>query len=130
MGAGDGIVFFVDEHFPERQMRSILAPHVMTAVQIRALDQEILRTAELQSAIVITADKWFLKELYRYPPGHRHCFARAGVIQLPGEWDRARQRLADYLPVIEAVFRLRRSATIDQRIGIDLSQAQIRIHEP
>lgn len=55
---------------------------------------------------------------------------RAGVIQIPGEWDLARRRLVDYLPIIEAVYRLARSRPGDQRLGIDLSQSQIRIHDP
>lgn len=130
MGASDPILFFVDEHLPNRLMRAILAPHVMDSVQISARDQEILRTAELQSAIVLTSDTWFLRELYRLPFGHRHCFTKAGVIQIPGEWDRAQRRLIDYLPVIEAVHRLNRARPGDQRVGIDLSQTQIRIHDP
>lgn len=102
----------------------------MTSVQNRALDPEILRTAELASAVVVTADKWFLQELYRFPVGHRHCFKRAGVIQLPSEWDRAKQRLIEYLPIIEVVYHLSRTRKDDQRVGIDLSQTRIHIYDP
>jgi hypothetical protein len=102
VGASDRILFFVDEHLPNRLMHAILAPHVVSSVQISARDQEILRTAELQSAIIVTSDTWFLRELYRVPFGHKHCLTKAGVIQLPG----------------------------DQRVGIDFSQTQIRIYDP
>lgn len=67
VGAGDPIRFFVDEHLPVRHVRAILVGHVVTAVQINAKDPEILRTAELQSASVVTSDTWFLRELYRLP---------------------------------------------------------------
>jgi hypothetical protein len=111
-------------------MRNILAAHVMRSVQIGVRDQEILRTAEVHSAIVVTSDTWFLKELFRFPFGHKNCWTKAGVILLPGEWDKAQRRLIDYLPVIEAVHRLNRARPGDQRVAIDLSQARIHIYDP
>jgi hypothetical protein len=129
MGAGHPILFFVDEGLPDRLIRGILAGHAIQQVQISAKDQEILESAEQQSAIVMTPDAWFLKELYRFPWGHQRCRRRAGVVQLPGEWDRAQRRLTHYLPVIEAVCRLNAARPEDRRVGIDLSQREIRIFD-
>ena len=120
----------VDEHFPQRAMRGILVGYVHDFVAIAAKDQEILRSAEVNAQIVITSDTWFLKELYRLPSGHPRCFREAGVIQLPGEWDKAARRLKQYLPVIDVVYQLSRARPNDHRIGIDLSQSLIHIRDP
>lgn len=103
--------------------------HLATSVEVGFKDAALLKTAEEQGAAVITADSWFLKELFRYPRGHRHCFRRAGVIQVHGEWDQARQRLLDYLPIIEAVHLVRMSQA-DSPLGINLSTREVRILEP
>jgi hypothetical protein len=131
MGAGLRIHFFVDEHFPVNQLRTILEPrgHAVTQVDLSSKDLAILATAEEIGTIVITADTWFMDELFRFPPGHRNCFQRTGVIQLPGTWAAARLRLTTYLPVIEVLAEVR-SAQPDRRVAIDLSRRVIRIPEP
>lgn len=131
MGAGLQIRFLVDEHLPIHLLRPILEDrgHLVTPVQVTSEDPLILATAEATASIVVTADKWFLKELFRYPVGHRRCCTRAGVVQVPGIWAMARLRIADYLPIIEAVHALR-GGQADRRVAIDLSQGEIRIREP
>jgi hypothetical protein len=124
------IDFFVDEHLPARLLDAILTArgHRVTPVQIGFKDTAILVTAEQTGAVIITADTWFLTELYRLPAGHKNRYRRAGVVQVPGEWGTARQRITDYLPVIEHVYRLRREQE-DLRVGVDLSGTTIRILE-
>ncbi len=131
MSTGVQISFLVDEHLPVRLLLPILEArgHQVTPVTVKSVDAAILTRAEKTSSIVITADKWFLEELFRYPPGHRNCFRRAGVIQLPGTWAAARLRLTTYLPVIEVLAEMR-SAQPDRRVAIDLSRRVIRIPEP
>lgn len=125
------IHFFVDEHLPAHAVGRILEArgHRSTPVQVGLKDPAILVTAAEVGAVIVTADHWFLRELYRYPLGHKRQYGAAGVVQVLGEWATTRQRLTDYLPVVEAVYQLRRSQP-DQRLGIDLSQTMIRIHGP
>jgi hypothetical protein len=98
-------------------------------VELRAENPVILTRAEETGSVVITADKWFLEELLQYPPRHRGCYTRAGVIQVPGTWAAARLRLTTYLPIIEYLVEVRRSQA-DQRVAMNLSRREIRIHEP
>jgi hypothetical protein len=131
MGSGVTLRFLIDEHLPVGQLRGILEPrgHAVTPVTVGVKDAEILATAEEIGGIVMTADAWFLEELFRFPPGHRNCFRAAGVIQLPGTWVAARLRLTGYLPIIEVLAELRNSQP-DRRVAIDLSRRVIRIPEP
>lgn len=124
------LLFYIDEHLPARELKAILAArgHEVVPVQIGFKDPAILVTAEANGAIIVTADTSFLRELFRLPAGHRRRFVRARVVQVAGEWPAARQRLLDYLPVVEAVCLLRMQQQ-DQRVGIDLSHAQVRILE-
>lgn len=129
MSAPTPINFFIDENQPAHLLRGILGArgHRATAVQVGFKDPAILVTAEEEHAVVITADTWFLTELYRFPFGsRRHRFFRAGVVQVPGTWAEVRPRITDYLPVIEQVYLLRLTQP-DQRLGIDLCGATIRI---
>lgn len=130
MSEPDPISFFIDEHLPARSLGEILAArgHRATPVQIGFKDPAILVTAEREQAVIITADTWFLRELYRLPRGHKNRFRRAGVVQVPGEWDNARRRIVDYLEVIEIVYRLRQGQE-DGRLGINLNAAAVRIEE-
>lgn len=131
MGTGIQIRFLVDEHLPIRQLIPILGNrgHDAVSVESKTGDPIILKRAEESGSVVITADKWFLAELLRYPPGHPECYARASVIQVPGTWAATRLRLMTYLPVIEYLVELRR-AQADQRVAMNLSRREIRIHEP
>lgn len=131
MRTGVQISFLVDEHLPVRLLLPILEArgHRVTPVKVKSADAAILTRAEKTSSIVITADTWFLEELFRYPVGHRRCYERAGVIQVPGTWATARVRLTTYLPVIEVLVEVR-GAQPDRRVAIDLSRRVIRIPEP
>ena len=131
MEAGAQIPFLVDEHLPVRLLLPILEArgHQATPVEITSTDAAILTRAEQTASIVITADAWFLEELFRYPVGHRRCYTRAGVVQVPGAWAMARLRITNYLPIIEALHALR-STQPDRRLAIDLSRRVIRIPEP
>lgn len=124
------IEFFIDEHLPVRELGRILASrgHLVKAVQVGFKDPSILVTADQEGATIVTADHWFLSELFCYPIGHHKRYTRAGVVQVAGEWDVAKRRIEEYLPVIEAVFLVRRHQS-DPRLGIDLSGATIRIVE-
>lgn len=130
MGAPDPITFYVDENLPVRLVSAILTDygHRVEAVQVGFRDQAILATAERNQAVIITADVWFLRELFRYPTRHHRRLKEAGVIQVPGDWSRAEPLISEYLPVIEAICRLRR-AQADHRVGVDLTKEQIRIIE-
>jgi hypothetical protein len=131
MGAGVQIPFLVDEHLPIRLLHPILEGrgHLVTPVRTASEDAAILAWAEETSSVIVTADSWFLGELFRYPGEHPRCFVRAGVIQVPGDWPMTRLRITHYLPVIEVVYELRRSQ-VDRRVAIDLSRKEIRIREP
>ncbi len=129
MSAPVSINFFIDENQPAHFLRAILGArgHQTTAVQVGFKDPAILVTAEEEQAVVITADTWFLKELYRVPiTSKRNRFTRAGVVQVPGTWAEVRPRIMDYLPVIEVVYQLRLGHS-DQRLGVDLCGSTIRI---
>jgi hypothetical protein len=131
MGAGVQIRLLVDEHLPAHLLLPLLESrgHLARSVQVTSADPLILATAEDTGSIVVTADQWFLRELFRYPVGHRHCYRQAGVVRVPGTWAAARLRLTKYLPVIEFLVELRQNQT-DRRVAIDLSQREIRIREP
>ena len=131
METGAPIPFLVDEHLPVRLLLPMLEArgHRATPVTVSSADAAILARAEQTASVVITADTWFLEELFRYPPGHRRCYTRAGVIQVPGAWAMARLRITNYLPIIEALYALRAAQT-DHRLAIDLSRRVIRIPEP
>jgi hypothetical protein len=130
MDADDQLLFFVDESLPIREIKAILAGHRIEPVDLQSFDPEILRSAEQQSAIVIVQDKGFLRNLYRFLREDPRCMRRAGVVCLPGEWEKARARLTKYLPLIELLCQIARRQPHDQRLGIDLSQAEIRIKDP
>jgi hypothetical protein len=133
MGTGVHIRFPVDEHLPARELIPLLGTrgHQVASVELRAETENpvILASAEETGSVVITADTWFLAELLQNPPGHGDCYTRAGVIQVPGTWIAAHVRLTTYLPVIEYLVALRRDQA-DQRVAINLSRREIRIHEP
>jgi hypothetical protein len=131
MGVGVHIPFLVDEHLPVRLLLPILERrgHSVTPVQVASEDPAILATAEETASVIVTADRWFLNELFRYPVGHPRCYKQAGVVQVPGVWGMTRPRVSNYLPIIEAVYALRSGQT-DRRVAIDLSQKEIRIREP
>lgn len=125
------IEFFIDENQPAEALGAVVTGrgHRAPPVQVGFKDPAILVTAEQVGAVIITADTWFLRELYRLPAGHqRRRYVRAGVVQVPGEWEAARSRIFDYRPLVEAVCRLRRQQE-DRRIGIDLSAGEIRVVE-
>lgn len=124
------ILFYLDEHLPSHALTAILSQrgHQASSVTVGFKDPAILRIAEQLGAIVITADTWFLKELFRHPPSHQQGFRRAGVIQVSGEWSQARARLLEYLPVIEAVYRVRLLQP-GRPLGINLSTREVRIIE-
>jgi hypothetical protein len=131
MGAGVPIPFLVDEHLPVRLLLPILEGrgHLITPVQGNLTGPAILAWAEATGSVIVTADRWFLRELFRYPAGHPRCYRQAGVVQVPGVWALTRLRITDYLPLVEAVYLLR-SGQPDCRVAIDLSQREIRIREP
>jgi hypothetical protein len=131
MGTGLQISFLIDEHLPTPVLLPILEDrgHLVTPIQVRSGDPAILKIAEETAAVIVTADSWFLHELFRFPVGHRRCYQAAGVIQVPESWAAARTRISSYLPIIEAVYALRRTQP-DHRVAIDLSQREIRIWEP
>jgi hypothetical protein len=125
------ISFLVDEHLPVRLLLPILEGrgHRVTPVVVQSADAAILTRAEQTAPVIITADTWFLEELFRYPPGHRRCYTRAGVIQVPGARAMARLRLTNDLPIIEALCVFRGTQP-DRRVAIDLSRRVILIPEP
>jgi hypothetical protein len=103
--------------------------HAVKPVQVGVADHNILGMAEREGAIIVTADKWFMQELFHFPPDHPNCFHAGGVVQVPGTWAAARVSLATYLPIIEALAELR-STQPDRSVAIDLSRRVIRIPEP
>jgi hypothetical protein len=125
------IEFFIDEHLPAKRLTPILTArgHVARAVHVGFKDPAILVTADEVGAVIITADGWFLRELLRFPTGHHRRYKPAGVVKVAGEWDIAQARLVKYLPLIELYCRAQR-AEPDPRIGVDLSEAEIRFKEP
>jgi hypothetical protein len=131
VGAPVSISFLVDEYLPVWNVRPLLEAHghAVAPVRVGVADDNIIGMAEREGAIIVTADKWFLQELFRFPPDHPSCYRAAGVIQPPGTWAAARVRLATYLPIIEVLAELR-STQPDRRVAIDLSRREIRIPEP
>lgn len=128
MDASPAIHFFIDENQPVRQLRAILElrGHRVTPVQVGFKDPAILVAAEEEGTVVMTADTWFLTELFRFPKEHRRRYYQAGVIQVPGEWEAARSRIIEYLPVIEAIHQMCQSRA-DHRLGINLATTEVRI---
>lgn len=124
------ITFLIDEHLPVDAFRRAAGPHVVVVAKRKTPDAAILRTAEENGQIVITADTWFLRELTRYPLTHKLAYRRAGVVQVPGEWEPAQRRLARFLPLIETMHHLAHAHALDHRVGVNLSRAEIRIFAP
>jgi hypothetical protein len=124
------IHFFMDEDLPARALARILEArgHRATPVQVGLKDPAIMVTAEQEGAVIVTADKWFLRELFRFPSGHKGRFERVGVVQVAGEWEYAERRIRDYLPIVEQAYHLRQRKD-DRRLGVDLSQGEVRIVE-
>jgi len=126
--ADASITFLIDEHLPVEQLSGLLRErgHSVRAVQVGFKDPSIIVTADEIGAVIITADTWFLRELFRFPAAHRRRYKRASVVQVSGEWDSARARIIEYMPVIEALF-LVRARQADPRMGVDLSGAVVHI---
>ena len=122
------IEFFTDEHLPVMALGRLLTArgHTAKAVQVGFKDPSIIVTAEEENAVIITADRWFLRELFKQPRGNPGRFSRAGVIQVPGEWSAAQACLLTYLPLIEAAYAVHMGQT-DSRLGVDLSGTTIHI---
>lgn len=131
MGPVFQIAFLVDEHLPLPEISPLLASrgHLVTPVTRAASDPAILARAETTGSLIVTADSWFLDELFRYPPGHPRCYKRAGVIQIAGAWPLAKLRITNYLPMVELLYEMRIGQP-DCRVAIDLSRREIRIREP
>lgn len=124
--------FFVDEHLPAHAVATLLRArgHEVTPVLIGAKDPAILLTAEEAGAVVIlTADRWFLRELFRHPPGHKLGYSRAGVAQIEGEWEIAELNLVTWLPLIETVATIR-ATQADRRVGIELRATSVYVWGP
>jgi hypothetical protein len=128
MGVAPQLIFYVDENLPVRSVSAILTSrgHQVMPVQVGFKDQAILVTAEQVGAIIVTADVWFLRELFRLPSSHHRRYRRAGIVQVPGDWGLARPLIEEYLPIIEVTCAVR-STQVDNRIGVDLSKGDIRI---
>jgi hypothetical protein len=124
------ILFLLDENqFASVLRQAILSRgHRIERSHRAESDPDILSKAELWRAVIVTADAWFLRELFRLPNDHRRRrFNRAGILQVPGETEIARSRLEFCFPVIEAFCQICRSKT-DQRVGIDLRPTTIFLH--
>jgi hypothetical protein len=124
------LLFLLDENQFSATFPRILKArgHRFEQVTIAAKDPSILVTANLWRAITLTADRWFLKELFRMQESNRRQrFNRAGVVQLPGEIETAATRFEQYLPVVEAICHMCRSRA-DQRVGIDIRPTTSFIH--
>lgn len=130
MGTPSPILFYVDENQPVAGVSDILVPrgHQVVAVQVGERDPAILWTAEEAGAVIITADTWFLEELYGIQRKRPSPFRRAGVVLVPGTWDRAEPRLRSFLWLIESAYASRRGLA-DLRIGINLALGQVRVYE-
>ena len=125
---GIHIEFFTDEHLPVLALGRILTArgHTVKAVQVGFKDPSIIVTAEAMGAVIVTADKWFLRELFKQPRGRPGRFTRAGVVQVPGEWGAAQECLEMYLPLIEVAYEVNLGRA-DSRLGIDLSGTTVHI---
>jgi hypothetical protein len=124
------LLFLLDENQFSATFPRILKArgHRFEQVTIAAKDPSILVTANLWRAIILTADRWFLKELFRLPePNRRRRFNRAGVVQLPGEIEIAVMRFEHYLPVVEAICHMCRERD-DQRVDIEIRPTTSFIH--
>src|SRR5688572_19403483 len=93
--------------------------HLIAAVQVVVKDPAILVSAAEAGAVVLTADKWFLEELYRRPTGQQVRYALAGVVQVSGQRNEVEAQLRDHLPMIE--FRSQTRRRQGGRVGVDLS---------
>ncbi|MFT4038614.1 MAG: hypothetical protein QM692_10575, partial [Thermomicrobiales bacterium] len=89
MEVREPITFLIDEHLPDTAISRIVSPHFVIVEPSETPDEAILFHAESNGLIVITADTWFLQELTRFPLTHKLAYRRAGVVQVPGEWEPA-----------------------------------------
>lgn len=128
MAPTSSILFYVDENLAVRRLRPMLEErgHRVEAVAVAAEDQVILATAEQLGAIVITGDKWFMRELFREAKGQPPRFRSAGVVLVPGEWPKARDRISAFLWLIEAAYHYC-EGRVDRRLGIDLAKTEVRV---
>ena len=124
------ILFFVDEMLPARQVRALLTErgHTAAPVTLTERDPAILAAAEEAGAVVLSSDHWFYGQLRRGSKERRARFHRAGTVRLPGEWDVARRQLAEWMPVIEAAFRVVQRRD-DKRLVIWLRGSTLLIDE-
>jgi len=113
------IPFIVDEHLPYIEVRHILVDHAVDGMDLGTKDPAILAAAEIDGAVILTADKWFSTQLRRMPHFDKHRHLRAGVVWLPGTWAVAGPMLRRWLPVVEAVYQVTRLEQ-DQRVVVAL----------
>lgn len=125
------ILFYLDENQPVHLLSRILTSrgHQVRPVQVGEKDPSILRSADEDGAVIVTADKWFARELYRFPSGHHQRYFRAGVIQVRGVWTIDGPNLALWLPVVETVLAVRRSQE-DYRMAIELRPTTVVVFGP
>ena len=125
------IHFFVDENQPAHSVCQMPRARLHDAepVQVGTQDHAILRSADIAGAVIITADDWFLSQLYKYPTGHHLSYSQAGVVVVRGEWEINRINIPLWLPLIEAAYVARRSQD-DRRLGIEIREHSVYVTGP
>lgn len=109
------IQFIADEMLPYTEVRQILIGHNVQSMDLETKDPAILVTAEIDGAIIVTADKWFYTQLRRVPHFDKRRSTRAGVVLIPGTWAEAGPLLRRWLPLVETIYQITRSES-DQRV--------------
>ena len=129
MGQGDdGITFFVDEMIPPLRATTLLAVrgNAIRFFERGTDDATILEAAEQSGGIVVTGDRWFYDQVHSRSPNRPSRFRRAGVIRIPGAWREAEPLLGEWLPVIEAAYRVLQDRA-DTRLVVAFEPGQARI---
>lgn len=125
---GRPIIFYVDEMWPVPRVDTLLGRrgHEVRRPDRGEPDLSILTRAEQDGAVIVTGDAWFYRQLHPRRPGARSMYRRAGVVYLPGEWETAEPLIGEWLPVIEAAYRVMQDRT-DKRLVVAFEPGQSRI---
>jgi len=124
----DGIPFFVDEMVPPLRAATLLGVRGNTLRHFErgTEDRAILDEAEASGGVVVTADRWFYDQVHSRLPHRPSRLRRAGVVRIPGVRRVAEPLLAEWLPVIEAAYRVAQGRA-DRRVVIAFEPGQGRI---
>jgi hypothetical protein len=128
--ADRGISFIADEHLRLLILKPLLEErgHLVERLDLAAKDPEILLTAEERGSVILSADKRYFWNQLAHNQKAREQYQKAGLVMLPGEWSSALPLIREFIPLIEATFRISRARSC-QRFAIKIQKpSRVEVH--